>query len=101
MPRKVVHATILLFTPDSIRTLRHAYLSHSFYILLSLYLYRPLVGAIWPLPAIPSFPPYPLLPSFHLLLPLPLSPSPLPPSPPPSPPPPPPLPPSLPPSLKL
>src|SRR6218665_461202 len=46
-------------------------------------------------PAIPFFPPYPFLPSFHLLLPLPLSPSP----PPPPPPPPPPLPPFLPRSL--
>src|SRR6218665_1886415 len=94
MPRKVVHATILLFTPDSIRTLRHAYLSHSFYILLYLYLCRPLVGALWPLlfpPSLPTLFSPPSISSFPCLS---LFPPPPPPSFPPSPPPPPPPPPT-------
>src|SRR6218665_981346 len=61
MPRKVVHATILLFTPDSIRTLRHAYLYLTLSVSLSPSGWSPLAPACYSL--LPSIPSSPLLPS--------------------------------------
>src|SRR6218665_1809004 len=98
MPRNVVHATILLFTPDPMHVRTHAYLSHSsisYSLCISIALWLEPSGPCYSL--LPSLPSSPLLPSPPSLasLSFPPPPPPPPPSSPPLPPP------SLPPSLSF